>query len=94
MAQVTVGLLHPGEMGCVVGGILRATGAQVLWASEGRTQATRERGVEAGLVDVRTLTALAAESAVILAVCPPHAAMDVARQVAARRFSGERTGGG
>jgi 3-hydroxyisobutyrate dehydrogenase-like beta-hydroxyacid dehydrogenase len=88
MAGVTVGLLHPGEMGSAVGGILRAAGARVLWASEGRSRASRERAETAGLVDVRTLAALVGESGVVLSVCPPHAAVDVARQVAARRFAG------
>jgi 3-hydroxyisobutyrate dehydrogenase-like beta-hydroxyacid dehydrogenase len=88
LAQVTVGLLHPGEMGSVVGGILRAAGAQALWASEGRSRASRERARAASLTDVITLAALVAESGVILSVCPPHAAMEVARQVAAQRFTG------
>jgi 3-hydroxyisobutyrate dehydrogenase-like beta-hydroxyacid dehydrogenase len=88
MAQVTVGLLHPGEMGSVVGEIVRAGGARVLWASEGRSRASRERAEAAALVDARTLAALVSQSGVILSVCPPHVAMDVARQVAAHRFAG------
>jgi 3-hydroxyisobutyrate dehydrogenase-like beta-hydroxyacid dehydrogenase len=88
MLDVTVGLLHPGEMGSAVGGILRATGARVLWASEGRSRASRDRAETAGLVDVCTLAALVGESGVVLSVCPPHAAVEVARQVAARRFAG------
>ena len=88
MAQVTIGLLHPGEMGSVLGELLRAAGVQALWASEGRSGASRERAGSAGLTDAVTLAALAAESGVILSVCPPHAAVEVARQVAAQRFAG------
>ena len=88
MTHLTVGLLHPGEMGSVVGQIIRAGGAQVLWASEGRSKASRARAETAGLEDVRTLDTLVDQSGLILSVCPPHAAMDMARQVAARRFSG------
>ncbi len=88
MARVTVGLLHPGEMGSVVGEIVRAGGPQVLWASEGRSRPSRARAERAGLVDSRTLAALVGQSEMILSVCPPHAAMDVARQVAAHRFAG------
>jgi 3-hydroxyisobutyrate dehydrogenase-like beta-hydroxyacid dehydrogenase len=88
MDNITVGVLHPGEMGSVVGEIVRATGAQAFWASEGRSQASRTRAEAAGLVDARTLAALVGHSGVILSVCPPHAAMDVARQVAAHRFTG------
>jgi len=88
MARVAVGLLHPEEMGSVVGEIVRAGGPQVLWASEGRSRASRAGAERAGLVDSRTLAALVRQSQVILSVCPPHAAMDVARQVAAHRFAG------
>jgi 3-hydroxyisobutyrate dehydrogenase-like beta-hydroxyacid dehydrogenase len=88
MAEVTIGLLHPGDMGRVVGQSARRGGARVLWASEGRSPATRERAVAAGLEDIETVAALVAQSDVILCVCPPHAAADVARAVTALRFAG------
>ena len=66
MAPETVGLLHPGEMGSALGGMLRAGGSRVLWASEGRSESSRERAVRAGLVDARLLPALVRDSAVIL----------------------------
>jgi 3-hydroxyisobutyrate dehydrogenase-like beta-hydroxyacid dehydrogenase len=88
MASVAVGLLHPGEMGSVIGGIVRAAGTQVFWASEGRGTASRVRSETARLEDARTLAALVSQSGVILSVCPPHAAMDVARQVADHHFTG------
>ncbi|HEV8641455.1 MAG TPA: DUF1932 domain-containing protein [Methylomirabilota bacterium] len=88
MAETTIGLLHPGEMGSVVGACARAGGARVLWASEGRSAPSRARAAADGLEDAGTLGALVARSAVILSVCPPHAAADVARGVAAHRFSG------
>lgn len=84
----TVGLLHPGDMGSVVGACAKAAGARVLWASEGRTADTRARAAAAGLEDVAHVAALVAASDVILSVCPPHAALDLARDVAARRFAG------
>jgi len=73
-----VGLLHPGEMGAAVGRCLTGAGYKVLWASEGRGPDTAARARQAGLTDVRTARAVAAEAAVILSVCPPHAALDVA----------------
>jgi ribosomal protein S18 acetylase RimI-like enzyme len=76
-----IGLLHPGEMGAVVGGVLRAAGHEVLWASEGRSEATRTRAEEAGLDDAGTVGELAARCDVLLSICPPHAALDVARSV-------------
>lgn len=58
--------------------------APVLWASEGRSDETAERA--AGFEDVRTVEELAARADVILSICPPHAALDVARSVP--RYSG------
>jgi 3-hydroxyisobutyrate dehydrogenase-like beta-hydroxyacid dehydrogenase len=84
----TVGLLHPGEMGTAVGASVVATGARVLWAGEARSTATRARAEEIGLEDAGTLAALVEQSGVILAVVPPHAALDTARAVAARGFRG------
>jgi 3-hydroxyisobutyrate dehydrogenase-like beta-hydroxyacid dehydrogenase len=87
-AAVTVGLLHPGEMGSVVGACARKAGARVLWASEGRGRSTRERAAAAGFEDAATLTALVGASDVILSVCPPHAALALARAVAGEGFAG------
>lgn len=88
MTSQTIGVLHPGEMGVTVGASARANGSRVLWASEGRSAQTRERAAAAGLEDVRTLASLCAASGVILSVCPPHSALDLARVVAAQGFSG------
>ncbi len=82
MAEHIVGLLHPGEMGAAVGAELVRSGKTVLWVSEGRSEATRRRAEDAGLDDVGSLEALARESEVILSICPPHAALEVARSVA------------
>jgi 3-hydroxyisobutyrate dehydrogenase-like beta-hydroxyacid dehydrogenase len=84
----TVGVLHPGEMGAVVGECLRAAGARVVWPSAGRSQATSRRAAAAGLEDLGSPAAVVQASHVILSVCPPGAAMDVARLVAAARFGG------
>ncbi|HYS92077.1 MAG TPA: DUF1932 domain-containing protein [Candidatus Acidoferrales bacterium] len=88
MDKVTIGLLHPGEMGSMVGAAARANGLRVLWASDGRGGQTVARAAAAGLEDVKTLAPLVAASQVILSICPPHAAVDLARLVMARSFSG------
>jgi len=88
MTSHTIGVLHPGEMGVTVGASARASGLRVLWASEGRSAQTRERAAAAGLEDAKTLASLCAASGVILSVCPPHSALDLARAVAAQGFSG------
>jgi 3-hydroxyisobutyrate dehydrogenase-like beta-hydroxyacid dehydrogenase len=77
---MVIGLLHPGEMGSAVGEALRGAGHTVLWASEGRSAETAARA--AAFEDVGTADDLAARSDVILSICPPHAASDVARSVA------------
>ena len=68
-------------MGAAIGAVLRQRGLDVLWASEGRSGATRERAERAGLLDAGTIAELAERSDVILSVCPPHAAADVARAI-------------
>jgi 3-hydroxyisobutyrate dehydrogenase-like beta-hydroxyacid dehydrogenase len=88
MAKPTICILHPGEMGSAVGSAARAGGARVLWSSTGRGEATRRRAAEAGLEDAGTLEAALGGAEVVLSVCPPHAALDVARAVAGCRFRG------
>ena len=79
---MTIGLLHPGEMGAALGARLRERGHDVRWVAGGRSAATRERANDAGLRDAGSLAALCAASDLVLSVCPPHAALDVARAVA------------
>ena len=83
--MTVIGLLHPGEMGAALGARLRERGHDVLYASDGRSAATRERAVASGLRDAGSPTALATESEIVFSVCPPHAALDVARAVAGFR---------
>jgi 3-hydroxyisobutyrate dehydrogenase-like beta-hydroxyacid dehydrogenase len=88
MTNLTIGVLHPGDMGSTVGASARANVSRVLWASEERSAQTAERAAAAGLEDVKNLASLVAASEVILSVCPPHSALDLARAVAAQGFSG------
>jgi 3-hydroxyisobutyrate dehydrogenase-like beta-hydroxyacid dehydrogenase len=83
--DLVIGLLHPGEMGAAVGGSLAEAGHAVWWASAGRGPDTAARARRAGLSDAGTVAALASRSDVIVSVCPPHAAVEVARAVAAGR---------
>jgi 3-hydroxyisobutyrate dehydrogenase-like beta-hydroxyacid dehydrogenase len=75
-------------MGAVLGAELHGAGHEVRWASAGRSAATKERAEAAGLLDAGSLEALASGSEVVLSVCPPHAAEDVAKAVAATGFAG------
>lgn len=83
-----VGILHPGAMGISVAATIRSSGHTVVWASEGRSAQTRERAAAHDLTDAGTLAALCAQCAVIVSVCPPHAAEDVAEAVIAHGFAG------
>jgi 3-hydroxyisobutyrate dehydrogenase-like beta-hydroxyacid dehydrogenase len=76
-----VGLLHPGEMGAAVGAALRPGGREILWASAGRSAFTAERAQAAGLEDCGTVAELAARCEVIVSLCPPQAAAEVAGSV-------------
>jgi 3-hydroxyisobutyrate dehydrogenase-like beta-hydroxyacid dehydrogenase len=78
-----VGLLFPGEMGALVGSAVRG---EVLWASEGRSEATRARA--AGFTDVGTVRELVAASEIVISLCPPAIAEDVAGEVAAEGLDG------
>jgi 3-hydroxyisobutyrate dehydrogenase-like beta-hydroxyacid dehydrogenase len=73
-----IGLLNPGEMGAAVGECLTRRGHTVLWASDGRSEETAARAKAAGLTDARSVRQVLADAAVILSICPPHAALDVA----------------
>src|SRR3954470_2040024 len=77
-----VGVLHPGEMGAALAARLRERRHDVAWAGEGRSAATRSRADAAALRDAGALDALLARCDVVVSVCPPHAALDVARAVA------------
>ncbi len=84
----TVALLHPGNMGVTVGAAAATSGARVVWVSHGRSKATAERAKWAGLVDVGTLATAVRESDLVFSICPPHAALDLARSVAELKFRG------
>jgi 3-hydroxyisobutyrate dehydrogenase-like beta-hydroxyacid dehydrogenase len=88
MTNKTIALLHPGEMGAAIGADLVARGHRVVWASAGRSAATRRRAESSGLEDVETLARAAEAADIVFSVCPPHAAVDLARAVAACGFGG------
>ncbi len=75
-------------MGAAIGARLTANGATVLTALEGRSRATRERALAAGMRDVSEPDLLAAD--LLLSIVPPAAAPAIAERVAALA-SGKRT---
>src|SRR5881392_728155 len=83
-----VGILHPGEMGISIAASAKNSGCEVYWTSEGRSAATRERAAKFGLHEVQTLAGLCKECPIIVSVCPPHAAEDLANEVVRAGFRG------
>ena len=88
MTPQRIGILHPGEMGSAVAATVRNSGHEVCWVSEGRSHLTRARAESAGLTDAGTLAQLCETCPMIISVCPPEFAADLAAQVLAHRFHG------
>jgi 3-hydroxyisobutyrate dehydrogenase-like beta-hydroxyacid dehydrogenase len=84
----TIGILHPGAMGISVAASTLRSGHRVCYASEERSDATRGRAAEQNLRDLKTLADLCKTCSILISVCPPHAAEDVAQQVVDHGFRG------
>jgi 3-hydroxyisobutyrate dehydrogenase-like beta-hydroxyacid dehydrogenase len=80
-----IGVVHPGAMGAAVAGALVRAGHEVSWASDGRSAETAERAAANGLRDAGSVGALAERVEVVLSICPPHAAVEVAAAFAGFR---------
>ncbi|MET9183157.1 DUF1932 domain-containing protein [Kitasatospora aureofaciens] len=87
-SHLVLGVLHPGSMGAAVAACAVSAGTRVLWCPDGRSAATVRRAEQAGLEPVVELRALLERAEVVLSLCPPAAAEDVAREVARHRFAG------
>jgi len=88
VTEITIALLHPGEMGAAIGACLAKRGLRVVWASAGRGAATRSRAKAAGLEDLGSLERALAAAEIVVSVCPPHGALALAREVAGLGFGG------
>lgn len=88
MSAERIGILHPGQMGIVVAACARNSGNEVFWVSESRSAETRERALAEGLKDAGTIEKLCELCAVIVGVCPPEFAEQMADQVASCSFRG------
>ncbi|WSF16851.1 DUF1932 domain-containing protein [Streptomyces sp. NBC_01353] len=86
--MTTVGILHPGSMGAAVAAQARQQGAEVLWCTEGRSEASRSRALHYGLIAASNLAELCGQCDVIISLCPPANAVEVAASVAAEAYAG------
>jgi 3-hydroxyisobutyrate dehydrogenase-like beta-hydroxyacid dehydrogenase len=71
-----------------LGAALASRGFRVLWASQGRSIQTAARAKAASLEDACTIEQAVKAAEVVVSVCPPHAALALAREVAADGFGG------
>jgi 3-hydroxyisobutyrate dehydrogenase-like beta-hydroxyacid dehydrogenase len=78
-------VVHPGTMGAAVAASLVSRGHEVGWLRSGRSEATVRRAEQAGLTPFEDLAELAARSDIVFSICPPHGALEVARQLAGFR---------
>ncbi|MFI2761496.1 NAD(P)-binding domain-containing protein [Streptomyces echinatus] len=86
--MTVVGILHPGSMGAAVAAQASRNGAEVLWCPHGRSPATKERAQRYGLASAGGLAELTERADIILSICPPEYAEDVAVEVSAHLFTG------
>jgi 3-hydroxyisobutyrate dehydrogenase-like beta-hydroxyacid dehydrogenase len=84
----TIGIIHPGEMGISVAASAQSGRNTVMWASQGRSPQTRARAADQSLLDAGTIENLCRSCSIIISVCPPHAAGEVAEKVLACSFKG------
>lgn len=83
-----IGILHPGQMGISIAASAANNGNQVYWVSEDRSDKTRLRAEKHNLTETGSFQELCQTSEIILSVCPPHAAEDVAKAVIEHDFKG------
>ena len=83
-----IGILHPGDMGASVGFSARMAGNEVYWLAEGRSAKTRARAVRAGLIERERLDDFASCCELLVSVCPPQAAGEIAATVLESGFDG------
>jgi len=69
-------------MGASIGAALKARAGQVIWAAAGRSDETSKRAELADLVAVRDVDELVRCADVVISICPPAAALDLAADVA------------
>lgn len=88
MKRHNIGILHPGEMGMSIAASAQNSEHTVYWASEGRSPQTHQRAGKLGLLDTHSLAQLCETCSIIVSVCPPDAAEEVAGSVLSHAFSG------
>jgi 3-hydroxyisobutyrate dehydrogenase-like beta-hydroxyacid dehydrogenase len=85
---VKIGIVHPGRMGSTLAYALKRSGHEVYWVSEGRSEQTKERAAEFGLVDLKNLEALLTECNVVISIINGGWCQEFAEHVSRRGYDG------
>jgi 3-hydroxyisobutyrate dehydrogenase-like beta-hydroxyacid dehydrogenase len=88
MSQQHIGFLHPGNMGISIAASAQNSGHLAYWVSDRRGEDTVRRASKYTLLETESIQQLAEKCAIIISVCPPHAASEVAKQVLSTSFKG------
>ena len=88
MDKLNIGFLHPGAMGISLAATAQNTGHYVYWVSAARSPETVKRANKYNLIETKSVNELCDRCSIIISVCPPHAAKEVAQRVAACSFKG------
>jgi 3-hydroxyisobutyrate dehydrogenase-like beta-hydroxyacid dehydrogenase len=83
-----IGILHPGEMGISVAASAANNGNHIYWASKGRSRQTRARAEKYHLIEINSFAVFCQICEVIISICPPHAAEEIAQSVKEAGFRG------
>ena len=83
-----VAVLHPGAMGASVAAAIGTAGHEVIGVTKGRSQATSDRARGAQVSFIETLEEAMSMVDVVVSICPPEAALDVARDVQETGYEG------
>ena len=83
-----IGILHPGEMGVSVAASAINSGHEVYWVSQNRSDKTHLRAGKYNLTEVESLSQFCQTCEIVISICPPHAADDVAKSIIDQGFKG------
>ena len=82
MAIETVAVISPGDMGHVVGKVIRDKGFRVITNLSNRSALSCSRAARSGMEDVESLCAVMQEADVVLSIMPPECALSFAEAAA------------
>lgn len=83
-----IGILHPGKMGKSLAVACVRNGHEVFWASQGRSEVTKQHAEEAGMIDLVSVKKMCREVDVILSICMGAGVFPNASEAVNNKFQG------